>query len=122
MARLRESPLGEICPTGETDERGHDGTLLIQDSKAKERQSVCVITVANYCACRIAMLYRCRCDAEPVCARGQVDIQPTADSADNFTPWTGTLGHTCVNFLIVGAVFDCTNLSLCLLRSTILSS
>ena len=72
-----------------------------------------VTTVANYCTCRIAMLCRCRCDAEPGCARGQVNTQPTADSADNFTPWTRTLGHTCVNYMTVGAVFDCTPPSPC---------
>ena len=44
-----------------------------------------VIAVAKYCTCRIAMLYGCRCDAEPVCARGKVNYQPTADSADNLT-------------------------------------
>ena len=44
----------------------------------RDSHEVCtrtVMTVANLCTCRIAMLYRCRCDAEPVCARGQVDTQ-----------------------------------------------
>ena len=59
--------------------------------------------------------YKCKCDAEPVCARGQVNIQPTADNADNFTPWTRTLGHTCVNCMTVGSF--CLHL---LLRSTLL--
>ena len=84
----------------------------------RDSQEVCtriVITVAIFCTCHIAKLYRCRCDAEPVCARGQVDTQPTADSADNFTPWTRNLGHTCVNFILLSAFYLNTSISLCLL-------
>ena len=48
--------------------------------------------------------------------------QLMADSADNFTPWTGTLGRTCVNYVSVGALSLHTSISLCLLKSTLPSN
>ena len=43
------------------------------------------------------MLYKCKCDAKLVCT----DKQPTAGNADNFTTWTGSFEHTCVNCVMV---------------------
>ena len=54
-----------------------------------------MITGTMLCTCRIAMLYKCRCDAKLV--RRQADNQPEADNADNFTTWNGSLEHTSVN-------------------------
>ena len=71
---------------------------------SRELQETCartMITVTLSCTCRIAMLYKCRCDAKSRVHDRQSDNQPTADNADNFTTWTGSLEHTCVNCILV---------------------
>ena len=58
-------------------------------------------------ALHIAGMQKCR-GAGRCVGRGQVNNQLAADPADNFTPRTGTLGHTCVNCIRVGAFSNCT--------------
>ena len=78
----------------------------------RESQETCAhttVTVSMHCT-----LLECkftgagRYDAEWCVGRGQVNNQLAADPADNFTPRTETLGHTCVNCIRVGAISNCT--------------